>query len=148
MSRATQIGLTDAPLATCRPNDRVGDGETEAGTVALVGCPVKTVKELGAIFRRDARAAVIDHQADSATGNCHSDPYGASRSGVSAGVVHQHGREAVDPLGWGFDPRPSLSLVPHQQSNLVALSYREEAVATRRGNGRDVHRLVSWWQRL
>ena len=93
--RATQIGPPDAPLATGRPNDRVGNGETEAGAVALVGCPVKAVKELGAIFRRDARAAVIHHQADSATGNCHSDPYGPSRSRVSAGVVHQHGREAL-----------------------------------------------------
>ena len=146
--RATQIGLTDTPLATRGANDRVGDGETQAGTVALVGCPVKTVKELGAIFRCDARAAVIDHQAHSATGNRHSDPYGASRSGIPASVVHQHGREAIDPLGWGFDPRPSFCLVPHQQSNLVALSYREEAIATGRRNGRDVHRLLNRWQRL
>ena len=66
--RATQIGLTDAPLASGRPNDRVGDRKTEASAVALVGRPVKAMEELGAIFGRDPRPAVIDHQAYSATG--------------------------------------------------------------------------------
>jgi len=43
---ATQFSSAHMPLAPGRPDDRIRNGESEAGPVALVSCPMKTVEEL------------------------------------------------------------------------------------------------------
>jgi hypothetical protein len=136
----TQVGLSDPPLASDRFDYRVGDSETETGPVAFVGCPVKSVEEFGALLGRDTGPAVIHDQPDSIAGNSDLDPHGPSRSDVSAGVVHQNGSQTVDSFGRAVDPRPSNANVTNHQRDPFMLGYGGEAISTRCGDGRDVHR--------
>ena len=144
----TEVGLPDPPLASGRFDYRVGDSETETGSGAYVGCPVKSVEKSGALLGRDTGAAVIHVQPDSIAGDCDLDPYGPSRSGVSAGVVHEDGGQTVDPFGRGVDPRPSIASVTNYQRDPFTLGYGREAISTCCDDGRDVHRLVTGRRRL
>jgi hypothetical protein len=138
----TQFGLPDPPLASGRFDYRVRDSETEAGPVAFVGCPVKSVEKFSALLGRDTGPAVIHHQPDSIAGNFDLDQHGPSRTGISAGVVHQDGSQTVDPFRRGVDPRPSIASVINHKRDPFALGYGREAISTCCGDGRDVHRLV------
>src|SRR5579859_1003736 len=65
------------PLATGRPDHDVGDGQPEARAAAiLAGGPVEPVEQPVPFFLGDARAAVLDGQADLAALAADHDPDG------------------------------------------------------------------------
>src|SRR3990172_5010172 len=56
--------VTDVPTSVRRPDDRVGDRQSETGTIGRLGRTVEAVQDPFALGGWDARARVVDRQAD------------------------------------------------------------------------------------
>src|SRR5258708_26041371 len=84
--RTSERRVTDPPLAPGGPHDRVGDGQAEPRTAALLGGAVEAVEQPRPVAGRDATPAVLDGQGHSAGPLTDADPHGAARPGIPAGA--------------------------------------------------------------
>jgi hypothetical protein len=66
-TRASQrLRAADIPAASGRPDDRVGDGQPEPGSLAVIDRAVKPVEQPFPFFFGYAWPAVLDREADPA----------------------------------------------------------------------------------
>jgi len=67
-------------------------------TTGLVGAAPEPVEQPFTFRRRNAGAGVFDRENDTLTHSSHLDADTAGFACVLASIVHEHGRETVDPL--------------------------------------------------
>ncbi len=95
--------IADPPFSSRRTHHGIGNGQAEPSPFAPAVAPLEAVEEKRPLVWRDARATVLNDQADRIPVGGHDDTDPAPRPRVAAGIVDQHAAETVDPPGWRLD---------------------------------------------
>src|SRR5579872_3003579 len=93
-------GGADLPAARGLTNDRVADGQPQAGGAAAPDGAVEPVEDAVPLLLGDAGAAVADREPDPVTLDIDADRHRPACRGVAAGVVEEDADQPVDPLRW------------------------------------------------
>jgi hypothetical protein len=135
---AAEGGVADLPAAAGGADDRIADGQAQAGAGAVLGDAVEAVEQPGAFGLGDAGAAVLHGQADPVALGLDADPHLPVGARVTAGVVHQHAGQPVDPVRRRADQHGIGAGVRGDRG-----PDRAEPVGAGLGQRDQVHRLVA-----